>query len=125
MGHKLINSSILTSYSLQITFLTSAYISWKNDNGCAFVAVHLQLYICIFTPSFTFKPLNFLIYSYTVFKFLFSVLHCNNASSLLTWRLGVVSKQLRLLHGRVGDSVIVVNSLSTQMSELVEDAIAS
>ena len=44
---------------------------------------------------------------------------------LLSWILGVASKQLRLLHGRVGDSTIVVNSLSPQMSELVEDAIAS
>ena len=44
---------------------------------------------------------------------------------LLTWILGVASKQLRLLHGRVGDPTIVVNSLSPQMSELVEDAIAS
>ena len=42
-----------------------------------------------------------------------------------TWILGVASKQLRLLHGRVGDSTIVVNSLSPQMRELVEDAIAS
>ena len=42
-----------------------------------------------------------------------------------TWILGVASKQLRLLHGRVGDSTIVVNSLSPQMSELVDDAIAS
>ena len=42
-----------------------------------------------------------------------------------TWILGVSSKQLRLLHGRVGDSTIVVNSLSPQMSKLVEDAIAS
>ena len=42
-----------------------------------------------------------------------------------TWILGVASKQLRLLHGRVGDSTIVVNYLSPQMSELVEDAIAS
>ena len=42
-----------------------------------------------------------------------------------TWILGVASKQLRLLHGRVGDSTIVVNSLCPQMSELVEDAIAS
>ena len=32
---------------------------------------------------------------------------------------------LRLLHGRVEDTTIVVNSLSPQMSELVEDAIAS
>ena len=39
--------------------------------------------------------------------------------------LGVASKQLRLLHGRVRDSTIVVNSLSPQMRELVEDAIAS
>ena len=44
---------------------------------------------------------------------------------LLTWILGVASKQLRLLHGRVGDFTMVVNSLSPQMSELVEDAIAS
>ena len=44
---------------------------------------------------------------------------------ILTWILGVASKQLRLLHGRVGDSTIVVNSLSPQMRELVEDAIAS
>ena len=36
-----------------------------------------------------------------------------------TWILGVTSKQLRLLHGRVRDSTIVVNSLSPQMSELV------
>ena len=42
-----------------------------------------------------------------------------------TWILGVASKQLRLLHGRVGDSTIVVNSLIPQMSELVEDAIDS
>ena len=42
-----------------------------------------------------------------------------------TWILGVASKQLRLLHGRVGDSTTLVNSLSPQMSELVEDAIAS
>ena len=44
---------------------------------------------------------------------------------LLTWILGVASKQLRLLHGRIGDSTIVLNSLSPQMSELVEDTIAS
>ena len=37
----------------------------------------------------------------------------------------MVSKQLRLLHGRVGDSTTLVNSLSPQMSELVEDAVAS
>ena len=41
------------------------------------------------------------------------------------WILGVASKQLRLLHGRVGASTIVVYSLSPQMSELVADAIAS
>ena len=48
---------------------------------------------------------------------------CKNCS--ITWILGVVSKQLRLLHGRVGDSTTSVNSLNPQMSELVEDAIAS
>ena len=37
----------------------------------------------------------------------------------------MAAKQLRLLHCRVGDSPTVVNSLSAQMSELVEDAIAS
>ena len=42
-----------------------------------------------------------------------------------TWILGVVSKQLRLLHGRVEASTTPVNSLSTQMGKLVEDAIAS
>ena len=42
-----------------------------------------------------------------------------------TWILGVTSQQLRLLHGGVRDSTTVVNSLSPQMSELVEDAIAS
>ena len=46
-------------------------------------------------------------------------------TSLDTWILEVASKQLRLVHGRVGDSTIVVNSLSPQMSELFEDAIAS
>ena len=44
---------------------------------------------------------------------------------LLTWILGVVSKQLRLLNGGVGDSTTLVNSLSPQMSELVEDAVGS
>ena len=48
-----------------------------------------------------------------------------NTAYLLTWILGVASKQLRVLHGRVKDSTIVINSLSPQMSELVEDAIAS
>ena len=38
-----------------------------------------------------------------------------------TWR---GSKQLRLLRGRIGDSTTSVNSLSPQMSELVEDAVA-
>ena len=42
-----------------------------------------------------------------------------------TWILWVALKQLRLLHGRVGDSTTVVNSLSPQMSELVKDDIAS
>ena len=37
------------------------------------------------------------------------------------WILWVVSKQLKLLHGRVRDSTTSVNSLSPQMSELVED----
>ena len=37
----------------------------------------------------------------------------------------MVEKQLRLLHVRVGDSTISVNSLSPQMRELVEDAVAS
>ena len=44
---------------------------------------------------------------------------------LLTCILEVASKQLRLLHSQAGDSTTVVNSLSPQMSELVEDAIAS
>ena len=44
---------------------------------------------------------------------------------ILTWILGVVSKQLRLLHGRVRDSTTSVNYLSPQMSELDEDAVAS
>ena len=35
----------------------------------------------------------------------------------------MASKQLRLLHDRVGDSTTLVNSLSPQKSELVEDAI--
>ena len=43
----------------------------------------------------------------------------------LTLILGVVSKQLRLLHGQVGDSATSVNSASPQMNELVEDAVAS
>ena len=42
-----------------------------------------------------------------------------NSESQCTWILGVVSKQLRLLHGRVADPTTVVNSLSPQMSELV------
>ena len=42
-----------------------------------------------------------------------------------TWILGVVSNQLKLLHGRVGDSTTLVNSLTPEMSELVEDAAAS
>ena len=48
-----------------------------------------------------------------------------NSEIQCTWILGVVSKQLRLLHDRVGDSTTSVNSLSPQMSELVEDAVAS
>ena len=42
-----------------------------------------------------------------------------------TWILGVAPKQLRLLHGRVVNSTTLVNYLSPQMSELVEDAVAS
>ena len=63
----------------------------------------------------------------TMFTQAVEIMNMCNASlgHLLTWILGVASKQLRLLHGRVGDSTIVVNSLSPQMSELVEDAIAS
>ena len=48
-----------------------------------------------------------------------------NGSHLLTRLLAVVSKHLRLLHGRVGDPITLVNSLSPQMSELVEDVVAS
>ena len=50
-----------------------------------------------------------------------------NAQSINSesWILGVVSKQLRLLHGRVEDSATSVNSLSPQMSELVDDPVAS
>ena len=60
---------------------------------------------------------------YSVWYMLYSVVHCMY-TWILTWILGVASKQLRLLHGRVWDSTIVVNSLSPQMSELVEHAIA-
>ena len=60
-----------------------------------------------------------LIFVHTHWKFLFHFIN------LLTWIIGVVWKRLRLLHGRVGDSTTLVNSLSPQMSELVEDAIAS
>ena len=35
----------------------------------------------------------------------------------------MASKQLRLFHGRVGDSTTLVNSLSREMSELVEDVL--
>ena len=48
-----------------------------------------------------------------------------NNTGILTWILGVVLKQLRLLRGRVGDSITLVNSLSPQMSELVEDCVVS
>ena len=48
-----------------------------------------------------------------------------NSESLCTRILGVVSKHLRVLHVWVGDSTTSVNSLSPQMSELVEDAFAS
>ena len=37
----------------------------------------------------------------------------------------MVSKQLRLLRSRVEESTTLVNSLIPQMSELVEDAVAS
>ena len=46
-------------------------------------------------------------------------------ATLLTWILEVVSKQLRLLPGRVGHSTTLVNSLIPQMSELVEEDVAS
>ena len=52
-----------------------------------------------------------------------SIIPC--ITRILTWILGVVSKLPRVLHGRVGDSTALVNSLSPQMSELVEDAVAS
>ena len=52
-------------------------------------------------------------------------LYATGCWGIATWILGVASKQLRLLHGRVRDSTTLVNSLSPQMSELVEDAIAS
>ena len=55
----------------------------------------------------------------------YSNLDTDCETNLNTWILVVVSKQLRLLHGRNGDSTTVVNSLSPQMSELVEDAVAS
>ena len=42
---------------------------------------------------------------------------------LFTWILGVVSKQLRLLHNRVGDSITLVNFLSHNIGLLVEDAV--
>ena len=44
---------------------------------------------------------------------------------ILTWILGVASKHLSLLHGRVGDSTTLVNSLSPKMGLLVEDVVAS
>ena len=37
----------------------------------------------------------------------------------------MVSKHLRLLRGRDGDSTTLINSVGPQMSELVEDAVAS
>ena len=49
----------------------------------------------------------------------------NDTLYLDTWVLGVALKQVRLLHGRVADSTTLVNSLNPQMSELVQDAIAS
>ena len=49
----------------------------------------------------------------------------NDTLYMDTWVLVVALKQVRLLHGRVGDSTTLVNSLNPQMSELVEDAIAS
>ena len=66
---------------------------------------------------------HFFFLYYLLTKFIISLLSV--VGKLFTWILGVSSKQLRLLHGRVGDSTIVVNSLSPQMSDLVEDAIAS
>ena len=44
-------------------------------------------------------------------------------TSLDTWN--GFEAAIRLLHGRVGDSTTLVNSLRPQMSELVEDAVAS
>ena len=58
-------------------------------------------------------------------QFLFVKHYIRYILHILDLDLGVASKQLRLLHGRVGDSTIVVNSLSSQISVLVEDAIAS
>ena len=54
------------------------------------------------------------------------VLRQLEANGRSAYVLGVVSKKIKLLHGRVGDSTCTsVNSLSPQMSELVEDAVAS
>ena len=62
-----------------------------------------------------------------IYAKLFNIIINHNSCNtlILTWILGLVLKQLRLLHGRIGDSTTSVNSLSPQMSELVEDAIAS
>ena len=86
---------------------------------------------------------NLIIYSTSIYKYTYSKVVNNNdaAGKIVKIRLfqqfspnkkwmrqllrHLVSKQLRLLHGRVGDSTTLINSLSPQMSELVEDAVAS
>ena len=65
--------------------------------------------------------------TYQILDFFFARIFfsCSSVSlHLLTWILGVVSKQLGLLHGRVGDTHHFGKFLEPQMSELVEDAVA-
>ena len=74
----------------------------------------------------TYISVDLLLLQYYLLELLLGGKNANRCIILTyTWILRVASKQLRLLHGRVGDSTIVVNSLSPQMSELVEDVIAS
>ena len=121
--------------------LTFSY-AHSNFFVCAFLLFRVRILTFSYVHSYFFNIPSSILASLSVFVtyFIFAVsmfkylgqFPCTSSTvsipiyiHIYTWILGVVSKQLRLLHGRVKDSTTSVNSLNPQMSELVEDAVGS
>ena len=111
----------LLFYILTPLFLPSSFVYLSYFIPAVPKRERLGKHLCMSYPF----PIAILNGTYFFLSLVQEKLNMSSGHYLLAWILGVVSKQLSLLQGRVRDYTTLVNSLSSKMRSLVEDAVAS